>query len=70
MKEAEGYRVIDERAGDAYLVEVPEEPAWYGRSTSSGVPMNRIGVLQGNYLGVYVSNACLFWGSSPSRARS
>ncbi|MEX0880335.1 MAG: radical SAM protein [Thermoanaerobaculia bacterium] len=68
VKEAEGYRVIDERAGDAYLVEVPEEPAWYGRSTSSGVPMNRIGVLQGNYLGVYVSNACLFWGSSPSRA--
>jgi hypothetical protein len=30
--------------------------------------MSRIGVLQGNYLGVYVSNACLFWASKPSRA--
>ncbi|MET0620393.1 MAG: radical SAM protein, partial [Thermoanaerobaculia bacterium] len=33
----------------------------YGRVTSTGVPMSRIGVLQGNYLGVYVSNACLYW---------
>ena len=62
------YEVLDDRTGDAYPVRVPEEPAWYSRTTSSGIPMSRIGVLQGNYLGVYVSNACLYWASSPSQA--
>ncbi len=65
---AGGYQVSDERTGDVYPVRVPEEPAWYSRTTSSGIPMNRIGVLQGNYLGVYVSNSCLYWATSPSRA--
>jgi solute carrier family 13 (sodium-dependent dicarboxylate transporter), member 2/3/5 len=60
--------VVDERDGEGYLIEIPEEPAWYSRTTSSGVEMSRIGVLQGNYLGIYVSNACLYWASSPSRA--
>jgi len=57
----EAYAVQDTRTGEAYPVEIPQEPAWYGRTTSSGVEMSRIGVLQGNYLGVYVSNACLYW---------
>ena len=56
-----GYCVVDDRTHDSYPVLIPEEPAWYGRATSSGIPMSRIGVLQGNYLGVYVSNACLYW---------
>ena len=56
-----GYAVYDDRTDDVYPVSVPEEPPWYDRTTSSGVPMPRIGVLQGNYLGVYVSNACLYW---------
>ncbi|MEO8348549.1 MAG: radical SAM protein [Acidobacteriota bacterium] len=67
-KEGEDYAVVDDRTGDEYPVEVPEEPAWYSRRTSSGVEMSRVGVLQGNYLGVYVSNACLYWASKPSRA--
>jgi solute carrier family 13 (sodium-dependent dicarboxylate transporter), member 2/3/5 len=67
-RDEKGYRVIDDRNGDAYPVRVPAEPAWYSRSTSTGIPMSRIGVLQGNYLGVYVSNACMYWASSPSRA--
>ena len=61
LKRPEGYAVYDERSGDVHAVVVPEEPAWYGRTTSTGVPMSRIGVLQGNYLGVYVSNSCLYW---------
>ena len=61
LKGPAGYVVYDDRTDDAYPVGVPEEPAWYDRTTSSGVPMPRIGVLQGNYLGVYVSNACLYW---------
>src|SRR5262245_44044343 len=62
------YRVIDDRSGDVYPIEVPPDPAWYSRTTPSGIPMSRIGVLQGTYLGVYVSTACLYWSSSPSRA--
>ncbi len=69
IKTPAGYRVLDDRdAAAAYAVEIPEEPAWYGRRTSSGVEMHRVGVLQGNYLGVYVSTSCLFWASKPSRA--
>jgi sodium-dependent dicarboxylate transporter 2/3/5 len=67
VREAEDYAVVDDRGG-SYPVHVPEEPAWYSRQTSSGIPMSRVGVLQGNYLGIYVSNSCLFWASKPSRA--
>ncbi|MGH9443163.1 MAG: radical SAM protein [Thermoanaerobaculia bacterium] len=63
-----GPLVCDSRDGSAYRVEIPPEPAWYSKTTSSGTEMSRIGVLQGNYLGVYVSNGCLYWASSPSRA--
>ena len=68
VKDRERYRILDERTADAYPVRIPEEPAWYSRLTSAGVPMSRVGVLQGNYLGIYVSNACLYWASKPSRA--
>ena len=68
MRKGRDYSVLDDRSGDAYTVTIPEEPQWYSRATSSGIPMSRIGVLQGNYLGVYVSNACMYWASSPSRA--
>src|ERR1051326_3017584 len=62
------YVVADTRTGDEYPVQIPNEPAWYSRKTSSGIEMSRIGVLQGNYLGVYVSNRCLYWTWSPSLA--
>jgi hypothetical protein len=62
------YFVDDTRDGSSYPVEIPPEPGWYSRRTSKGVEMSRVGVLQGNYLGIYISNACLYWASSPSRA--
>jgi hypothetical protein len=68
MTSEKGPFVRDERDGSAYPVEIPPEPTWYSRPTSSGIEMSRIGVLQGNYLGIYVSNACLYWASDPSRA--
>jgi hypothetical protein len=68
FKQSDGYRIVDERSGEEYRAALPEEPAWYSRPTSSGVEMSRVGVLQGNYLGIYVSTACLFWASGPSRA--
>lgn len=63
-----GYEIVDTRNGMQYAVAIPKEPEWYSRSTKSGVPMSRIGVLQGNYLGIYVSNRCLYWAWSPSLA--
>ena len=67
-KENGRYWIVDERSSDAYAVRIPAEPPWYGRRTSSGVEMSRIGVLQGNYLGIYVSKSCLYWSSQPTRA--
>ena len=62
------YGVLDTRNGLEYRVDIPPEPAWYSRKTTSGVEMSRVGVLQGNYLGIYVSNRCLYWSWSPSLA--
>ncbi|HXH42036.1 MAG TPA: radical SAM protein [Thermoanaerobaculia bacterium] len=68
QKRDDGYFVLDGRNAEEYPVRIPEEPAWYSRRTTSGVEMSRIGVLQGNYLAVYVSNRCLYWTWSPSVA--
>jgi hypothetical protein len=62
------YFVNDTRDGADYDVTIPAEPAWYSRNTSADVPMSRVGVLQGNYLGIYISNRCLYWAGSPSLA--
>src|SRR5262249_42380054 len=67
-KHPDGYSILDERTSDSYPVRVPPEPPWYTRLTSSGVEMSRVGVLQGNYLGVYVSKSCLYWAGAPSQA--
>ena len=56
-----GWAVADGRDGTLYPVEVPPEPDWYSWNTTAGTPMSRVGVLQGTYLGIYVSNACLYW---------
>jgi len=62
----EGYRIIDERDFAEYPVRLPEAPAWYARETSRGVPMTRVGVMQGTYLAIYVNPVCAFWKASPS----
>jgi len=60
------WQVVDERQGFHYPVRLPPEPEWYRRTTSRGIPMTRIGVLQGTYLGIYISNSCGFWYHSPA----
>lgn len=62
-----GYHLRDEREGQRYAVRIPEEPAWYTRKTSRGTEMGKVGVLQGTYLGIYISNSCLFWYSDPAQ---
>ena len=61
-----GYRIVDVRTGDTYPIRVPLAPSWYDRETSRGIPMPRIGVLQGTYLGIYVNPVCSFWKTTPS----
>jgi hypothetical protein len=62
-----GYAIVDDRDGARYEMRLPREPTWYTRLTSRDVPMNRIGVLQGTYLGIYVNPVCAFWNYSPRR---
>ncbi len=66
VRERKGYFLLDDRNGLRYAVLLPEQPQWYLRQTSSGTPMHKIGVLQGTYLGIFISNSCGFWHQSPS----
>ena len=68
VKSGGAYAVTDTRTGDHYPVEVPPEPEWYSWKTKTGAEMSRIGVLQGTYLGIYVSNSCLYWNLPASPA--
>jgi biotin synthase-related radical SAM superfamily protein len=63
---SDGYTVIDERDGTPYEIGIPTEPVWYARVTSRNVPMNRIAVMQGTYLAIYVNPVCAFWNYKPS----
>lgn len=56
-----GCEVRDERNGESYGVRLPEAPDWYTRRTRAGTVMSHVGVLQGTYLGIYVSNSCMYW---------
>ncbi len=66
VRERGEYGVKDTRQGFRYAVRIPPEPAWYTRLTTRGTPMHKVGVLQGTYLGIYISNSCGFWYHSPS----
>jgi hypothetical protein len=50
------------RARFVDTVKLPPEPAWYKQRTSSGKLMQRIGCLQGTYLGIYWGPRCQNWG--------
>jgi len=60
-----GYAVYDDRGLERYPVRLPQEPSWYQRQTSRDVPMSKVGVLQGTYLGIYINPVCAFWNYSP-----
>jgi len=60
-KEDDHYVIVDRRGEEAYAVSLPAEPAWYRRATTAGTTMASVGVLQGTYLGVYISETCRFW---------
>jgi hypothetical protein len=62
----EQYSIRDERSNQFYQVSVPDEPRWYSSTTSRELPMSRIGVLQGTYLGIYINPVCTFWNTTPA----
>ena len=68
---------ILERAVDGYClrdgdelvasVQLSPKPLWYGRRTSRGTVMSRVGTLQGTYLGIYPARVSDFWVQEPTR---
>jgi hypothetical protein len=63
---ADGYAIVDERAGHRYRARLPAEPMWYSARTTSDVRMDRVGQLQGTYLGIYINPVCAFWNYAPA----
>jgi hypothetical protein len=57
----DAHTVVDERDDARYPIRIPPRPSWYDRLTSRDVPMAKIGVLQGTYLGIYINPVCEFW---------
>ena len=66
-KKDTGYVVYDARGNWEYNVKIPPEPGWYTRKTSLGNEMSKVGVLQGTYLGIYISGSCMYWYDRPKR---
>lgn len=48
-----------------YPIELPKKPRFYEQLTSRGIPMSKIGVLQGTYLGIFPTRVCDYWCSDP-----
>ena len=61
MRGDSSWEVRDQRNQERYPVIIPDEPRWYEERTLSGTLMREVGVLQGTYLGIYVSNSCMYW---------
>lgn len=69
VRQGESFAVRDKRLpAVVYPVRLPDPPSWYARTTTRGVPMTRVGVLQGTYLGVYFAETCMYWYNTPSAA--
>ncbi len=37
-------------------------PSYYGKTTSQGTPMSKVGVVTGDFLAIAIDNRCWFWG--------
>ena len=46
-------------------VSLSPRPNWYEKETSSGKRMDRVGTLQGTYLGIYPAAVCEYWKEAP-----
>jgi hypothetical protein len=67
----EGHQLIlrrDDDPGFRVPVTASPRPGWYGRTTSAGTKMTRVGTLQGTYLGIYPAKVCEYWLEKPSKS--
>jgi len=61
--DAEGSDLVIKKQEDIIQKVLPvPQPAYYGKLTSTGVPMERIGRIQGDFFAVAIDNDCYFWG--------
>jgi hypothetical protein len=56
---------VQHKEGKRVLVQLAPRPTWYEYKTRSGKSMDRIGTLQGTYLGIYPASVCEYWTESP-----
>ena len=54
--------VIAKNGIPVQLVKPFPRPSFYGKKTSSGNPMEKIGVVTGDFLAIAIDNRCWFWG--------
>ncbi len=64
-RENGNYIVLHTLDNEKYEIGLPKTPSWYTRKLPTGVEMQKIGVLQGTYLGVYLHDVCGFWKTDP-----
>jgi hypothetical protein len=57
-----GQGVIEKNGRIIQRVKPFPRPSFYGKKTSSGNPMEKIGVVTGDFLAIAIDNRCWFWG--------
>jgi uncharacterized radical SAM superfamily protein len=60
MRVRGAHRLFDERYDLRYSVKLPRTPGWYDFGTKRGIPMSRVGTLQGTCLSVSLEEQCRF----------
>lgn len=56
---------VQHEQGEKVSVQLAPRPTWYEKKTKSGKRMDRVGTLQGTYLGIYPASVCEYWTESP-----
>lgn len=57
-----GAPVIKKHDSIVQSVSIFPRPSYYGTLTSNGIPMEKIGVVTGDFLAIAIDNRCWFWG--------
>ncbi len=63
-RQRDQHLLLDERQGMIYKVKLAPAPRWYEQTTSRGIAMSRVAILQGTCLSVYVGDRCHFRSSA------
>jgi len=58
----DGQGIIKKNGETVQRVKPFPRPSFYGKTTSSGNPMEKVGVVTGDFLAIALDNRCWFWG--------